>query len=195
MSAGTRTSALRGASSAPKPPSPASSAGGTLAMFGSRPGVDVEIPRTKIGAWMTQASRADVSRIRAEARKHFLELGYAAADLLVSDPDLLHDMNAEIAVRTLAIAVRSPEDHGKPLDTLASWRENVDDEQIAALWTDYKAFVDLVDPIGAQGDPLSEHELAQLESAAKKKDVGLLMSFGLRKLALYAITSVAPPAS
>lgn len=169
--------------------------GALAAALGSRPGIDVVIPRTTIAGWMTLVGRADTSRIRAEANAHFAAAGYSAEQLAAKTSDLFHDWNAEIAVRTLALAVRDPAEHDKALDSLEAWRENIDDEQIASLWRAHQELVEREDPIGSDTAALTDHELVQLESAAKKKDFDLLMSFGLRKLAIFATTSVAAPAS
>lgn len=159
-----------------------------------RPGVAIVIPRTHIAAWMTLVRRGATSMIRSDVRKHFLELGYSPADLLAMGGDLVHDYNAEIAVRTLAIAIRTPEDHAKPLDTLQAWRDELDDEQISSLWVEYQSLVERLDPIGADVE-LAPEELAQLEAAAKKKDAAVLISFGLRKLARFAISSGERPSN
>ncbi|HWU86204.1 MAG TPA: hypothetical protein VN253_02970, partial [Kofleriaceae bacterium] len=76
---------------------------------------------------------------------------------------------------------------------LAEWRE-LDDDQVDGLWRDYLDFAARIDPIGHKPD-LTREDVAAIERAAKKAELDLLMSFGSRKLALFAMRSVDPPSS
>ena len=162
---------------------------------GGREHVEVTIPRTTIKGLMRLLSRSERSEVHASARAFML------ASLQTSDPNALltpmsiAEWNAEVAIRTLAVAVRAPEDKLEALDSADTWRDALDDDQVAALYDQYKDLADRLDPIGDDAAPLSEPELAQLDAAVKKKDAAILMSFGSRRLASYMLTLAAPPAT
>lgn len=166
---------------------------GLAELVGARVFVDVTIPRTQVTGKMRLISRAETALVNADARDA-LKLPLDSKSLL--GPGVMEDWLAEVAVRTLAIAVRDPDEIDKPLDDVDTWRELVDDDQIAALWEQYKALAAKHDPLGETGAMLlSEDEITQLTNALKKKDVDLLIGFGSRKLASFMLTSVAPPSS
>lgn len=143
--------------------------------------VDVIIPRTNIRGKMrllrrTEAFETKASAIAAMKRMPDLTWGHSGV--------AREDWNAELAVRTLAIAVRNPADVTKPLDDADAWAELLDDEQIGALFDEYEDMRVRLDPL-AHPVMLSDAEIAQLEAAVKKKDEDLLRSFGLRKLSSF----------
>lgn len=164
-----------------------------VALLGSRVHIDVTIPRTAIRGRMRLCSRSERSAIHAETRLHFSSMGTPVTGATLAEPDVMSEHLAERAVRHLAIAVRDPKDEAKPLLELGSWRD-LDDDQIGALWVTYNDHATKIDPIG-QSTELTVEEVGQLRAAAGKGDVDSLMSFGSRKLAIFATTSVEPPAT
>jgi hypothetical protein len=97
----------------------------------------------------------------------------------------------ERAKRTLAEAVRDPEDHSKPFGTLEQWGK-LDDDVIVACWHVYGDVRDRLDPIGL--DSLTAEDVAQLDAALEKKNATALRSYGVAKLSLYLLTTAARPA-
>jgi hypothetical protein len=162
------------------------------ALAGTRQHVDVAIPRTTIKARMRLVTRTEALSIKADAHRQFQSQALTTPQGV--NPLTVADWNLEIAVRHLAVAVRNPADESSALSTLEEWRE-CDDDQIAALWEQYQDLRDRLDPVGDDATPVTEHELAELELAAKKKAAAVLMSYGSRKLARYVITLVGQPAS
>ena len=181
---------LRGDNTGGDEPS-AIAARGLADLVGARQFIDVTIPRTKIAAKMRLASRSERALIKVATRK---TLGLAMDANALLGPGVMEEWSLEIAVRTLATVVRDPIDVDKPLDEVETWRELLDDDQINGLWNVYQDLAERLDPLGANGVALSDHEHSQLVSALKKKDVDLLSAFGSRKLATFFITTVEPPA-
>lgn len=161
--------------------------------IGSREHVDVTIPRTEIRGKMRLVTRTENAEARGAARKSLKANGVPIDAGQISAPTVIDEWNNEIAVQTLARAVRDPKDKRMPLAPIEDWRDTLDDDQIAALYLEYKDLATRLDPIGATD--LTPHELTVIEDAAKKKDVDSLMSFGSLKLALFMTTSVDRPAS
>ena len=147
----------------------------------------VTVPRTKVAGAMRLLSRRENAQVRAECRQAMAELNLAGPVV-----EGFTEWHEELAVRTLAIAVRSPDNHDAPLALLADWLE-CDDDQINALWEKYQDLEAELDPLGPNGPALSEADAAAIRDAAKKKALTLLMSYGSRKLALALITTAAPP--
>lgn len=179
----------------PTEPADAAKIGAGLAdLLGARLHVDVTIPRTTIAGAMRLVDRTESLAIKAATRKVFQAAGLIteAGNVVETAVD---DWNAEIGVRHLALAVRDPSNHAKPLDSLDEWRQ-CDDDQIAGLWNRYQDLREELDPLGANEDTLklSAADLEMMRAASKKKEHGLLMSFGSRKLAAFAIISAEPPA-
>lgn len=165
----------------------------TAALAG-RVHVPVEIPRTAVKGQMRLVGRSEALQIVSEARELFKSKKLPTEPATLAAAGLLSEWNAEVAVRHLAIAVRRPDDASRPLESLDEWRE-CDDEQISALWEQYKDLQDRIDPL-AKLD-LGDADRAAIEAAAKKKpaEVDLLTSYGSRRLALYVISTVAQPST
>lgn len=172
---------------------PASVVGSAIAeTLGARAHIDVMIPRTDVAGKLRLVDRAEALEIKAAVRALFKR-----KDLLDGEgnviPLAVDDWNAEIAVRHLSVAIRNPDDVTKPLDTIDEWRM-CDDEQIGALWHRYQDYRDLTDPLGDHDIALSDADVSMMREAVKKKEPSVLMSFGSRKLAIFLLTSAAPPA-
>lgn len=164
-----------------------------LAGAGCQVHVDVEIPGTGIKARMRVLTRAESLQVKADALALFKERGMLNRDgsIAAAAGD---DWKCELAVRHLAIAVRKLDSEvDEPLAPLDDWRDELTDEQISGPWDRYQDLLAQIDPLGEHTiDRLTAGDVAMIESASKKKDVVLLRSFGLHKLALYAITTGAP---
>jgi hypothetical protein len=160
--------------------------------LGARVHIEITIPRTEIKAVMRLCSRREEFEAKAEARRAMLEAGYPVDANAVTALGASEQWLAEVMVRMIAIAVRDPADPTKPLASLEDW-QNCDDTQLVALWSLYQDHEHRIDPLGAAA--LTSEEQDALIAASKKKDVDLLMAFGSRRLALFAITSAFPPAS
>lgn len=166
-----------------------------LSGAGRRLHVDVEIPGTELKGRMRLLSRDEAVQVKADAFALFKERGLVNRDGSIAAA-AHDDWKCEVAVRHLAIAVRDPEDTDQELAPVDDWRAELSDEQISGPWDRYQDLVAEIDPLGdASIDQLSNTDVERIRDAAKKKDAVLLRSFGLHKLALYAITSAAPPAS
>lgn len=156
--------------------------------IGARRFTPVAIPRTPYKGQMRLVARAEIATLKAEARKFLAGKGLPLDNALASGAE---EWDNELAVRFLAIAVRHPTRPDIPLAALDEWRE-LDDDQLDALWREYNDWAAQIDPIGSKPD-LTPEEVAGLSAAAKKGQLDLLMSFGSRKLALYATRSAVPP--
>lgn len=154
--------------------------------------VDVVVPRTSVAGKMRLVTRAERFEATAEARKALEAAGFPVDVSAAAALGANEQWHNELGVRLLAIAVRDPANTDRALASLEEWRE-CDDDQLDAMWVRYQDLAAEFDPLGA--GTLTEADAAAIASAAKKKDAGLLMSYGSRKLALYAISSAAPPAS
>lgn len=146
--------------------------------------IDVTIPRTDIAGKMRLLSRVELLAVKREAIAAMAKFPEASWSLTGVARE---DWNAELAVRTLAVAVRDPSDVTQPLDDVDQWREQLDDEQIGALADTYEDLRIQLDPL-AEPIALTEAEIDALDQAVKKKDVDLLRSCGLRKLWTYTLT-------
>lgn len=161
-------------------------------MIGARRHVDIVVPRTEIRGKMRLCSRAEELEANADARRTMIEAGFPVDTGAHSALGGTIHWSLEVAVRMLAVAVRELENTERALASVDEWRE-CDDQQILALQTRYQDLVAELDPLGANA--LTDGQLAGLTAAAKKKDADLLMAFGSRLLALFAITSADQPAS
>ena len=99
------------------------------------------------------------------------------------------------AVRSLALAVRDPEDHSRPFGTLAEWAGTDEDpgvgaDIIAAAWHVYGDVREQLDPMPGV---ITDELLAQVAAAVQKKNPTLLRSFGVSMLAHYLVTTAARP--
>jgi hypothetical protein len=178
---------LRAQPPAPPAPDPERRAALAVSVLEARVHRTVTVPRTQVTGAMRLLSRRENAQVRAEVRQVLEALG-----LTGHAAEGFTEWHQELAVRTLATAVRSPADHGAPLAPLADWLE-CDDDQINALWERYQDQEAELDPLGANGPPLSDADIAQIQDAAKKKAAEVLMSFGSRKLALALISTADLP--
>jgi hypothetical protein len=158
--------------------------------MGTRVHVPVTIPRTQVSGSMRLLSRSEQLAVKTEAILALKKI----PDVMWMAGVAREDFNAELAIRTLAIAVRDPVDPKLALDDVQAWRDLLDDEQIGAVYHQYEDLRVQLDPLG-EAVALTEEEFRAIEAAVKKKDASLLMRFGLRKLALFATTLGEPPAS
>lgn len=164
------------------------------AMLGARTFVEVTIPRTNIRARMRICSRKEELEAKAAARHAMAEAGFPIDHQALTALGAHEQWLGEVMVQIIAVAVRDPDPkQDRALATLDDWRE-CDDMQLVELWNAYQDLLQQLDPVGAKV-VLSTEDLASLTAAAKKKDADLLMLFGSRKLALFAISSACPPAS
>lgn len=153
---------------------------------GARVHVEVTVPRTAIRGQMRVLSLHEQAAIRYEAREFLL------GKKLVEPLNAYREWHEEMAVRTLAVAVRNPHDLDDTLATLEAWSQ-CDEGQIDPLWQRYKDLQESLDPLGRER--MDEAEYLAMQDAAKKKDVSLLMSYGSSKLAAFAISTVGQPSS
>lgn len=161
--------------------------------LGSTVHVDIVIPKTSTRAKLRICKRSEISAARAETRRYLEAEGFPVDATAVTSLGSGDEWQYELSVRIIATAVRDPKDPTRALASIEEWREECDDDQIAALMKMYDDHCEREDPIGQAS--LTEAELAQLVAAAKKKDADSLMAFGSRKLALFAITSANLPAT
>lgn len=169
----------------PTDPKPSASSFAGM-VHSSRTHVDVTVPRTTIAGKMRILSRHECAMVRYEARAFLLGRG------LTEPLNTYREWHEELAVRTLAVAVRNPANIGDTLATLEAWSQ-CDDGQIDALWQRYQDLQDEIDPLG--NAKLSEREMLEMQAAAKKKDGDLLRSYGSSRLAAFAITLAEPPST
>jgi hypothetical protein len=160
---------------------------------GTRMHVDVTVPRTTIAGKMRLLS----SREMTEAKLGTL---YALEQMT---PPVNKDTPSHLYVQVwnttfnafvVSVAVRNPLDTTQPLAGLEEWREQCDDDQIVALFVKYNDLAERLDPLG-DTITLSIEEIAELSAAAKKKHADTLLSFGSRKLALFAISTADQPST
>lgn len=153
---------------------------------------DVTVPRTKFRGKLRLLKRSEEATVRSEVRREL-----AAQGITTDRPgqlELYPEWNEERVLHVLAFAVRHPLDPARALATIEEWGE-CDDMQLGALWQAYKDLEAELDPLGPTAPGLTPGELEELKAAAGKGDVDLLMSYGSRKLALFARSSASPPAS
>lgn len=149
----------------------------------------VTIPRTNYKGRMRVVSRAETFRIKTEARKYFTDEKMPLDNHAAFGAE---EWSNEIAIRTLAVAIRNPRDVTLELAPLAEFRD-LDDDQVDKLWIDYRDFRAQVDPLGF--GELSDADFAAMVAAAKKKQPELLIGFGSSKLVLFAMRLAEPPTS
>lgn len=165
-----------------------------MALAGGRAWRDIKVPRTTLVARMRLVTRAEALQLKSDVRRTFADAKLPIDLQALAAGAALDEYNAEVAVHHLAVAIRKP-DVDAPLLDVEAWRNNCDDDQIAAMWHDYQSFAQQVDPLGAGLETLSEADLAAIRAAAKKKDQTLLMSYGSRALASCLATLVDQPVS
>ena len=147
---------------------------------------DVDLPvlgKAKLrllGHHEEQAVNDELARWLAGKREGGLELAGAG-------------VTAERAVRTLAIAVRSPIDPALPFGSADEWA-TLDHGVIGAAWSRYEDLQEELDPCRDDVE-LSEAERAEIAHAVKKNSHTLLITFGAAKLTGYLLSSASQPAS
>lgn len=100
-------------------------------------------------------------------------------------------LEGERALRTLAVAVRDPDDHAQPYGTLAEWGA-LDPSLVTACWHVYSDVSEELDP-GVQ--PLTPAQITTIGAAVAKKNFALLRSFGTNALASYLLSTAEQPAT
>ena len=163
---------------------------GLADVIGARVHVDVVVPRTQIAGKMRLLSRSEMGEARVATLHALAQLGI---DKATPSHIFVEEWNAEFNARVLSLAVREPKDATRQLASIEEWRE-CDDDQIVALFVQYNDLANKIDPLGETVE-LTPDEIAAMTSAAKKKLADTLLSYGSRKLALFAISLAAPPAS
>jgi hypothetical protein len=156
--------------------------------IGARVFVPVTIPRTTYKGQMRLVSRREMFELKAAVRRFFSEQGVPLDNHAAFGAE---EWTNEEVTRLLAVAVRNPRDPRLQLADVEEWRE-LDDDQIDALWREYQDHAARIDPIGHKPD-LTPEDVAGIRGAAKKGELALTMSFGSRKLALYAMHSLTEP--
>lgn len=178
---------LRPKGSAASPPEPGTAESRLgLALVGGRRHVDIEIPRTR------PVARGKLRRLtRAEEERVSYDLGEWLEQVKRSGmpPPLRAELDAQEAVRTVALAVRDPADQEKPLATLEEWGQ-ADDGQVGDV---YRRYLDMV----AESDPfhgdLDAGVRAEITEAVKKKDATRLLAFGAKPLTAFLLGQESPP--
>lgn len=158
-------------------------------VLGAREFVDVVVPRTSIAGRMRLLSRRENNEARLATLHALAAMGI---DSKTSSSIYVDEWNAEFNARILSTAVREPKDIDKPLADIEDWRQ-CDDDQITALFVQYNDLAYKIDPL-ANPSELAKDEIDAMSSAAKKKLADILLSYGSRKLALFAITLADQPA-
>lgn len=170
-------------------PDPAPTKLGSLSILAGR-GEFVEIPL--LGrAWMQLVPHRNRNEIEGAVR-HELEAHQIRIEPSATGHRLAFD--AEIAVQTLARAVRDPDDptHKTPFGTLAEWAD-LDEDVITAAWHVYNDTRYRLNPLDSI--QLSEADLEGIRFAIQKKSAPLLRCFGVARLSLYLLTTESLPAS
>lgn len=177
--------------SGPRKPIDGPLADAIVDLVGARVHIDITIPRTSIAARLRTVSRRELSEARAETRAYLKESGFPVDANALGSVGCHDEYQHELLTRILAVAIRDSKNTELALASLDDWRD-CDDDQLEALWRTYEDHRISIDPIGAGVLTAAEH--SAIESAAKKKDVDLLIGFGSRRLAVFLSTSVDPPA-
>jgi hypothetical protein len=157
-------------------------------LAGSRVFVDVTIPRTTVTGKMRLLTDSEEEQVNFEIAR-WLKAAEVEETYLVAAGGL--PVSTARARHTLALAIRDGSDPGRPLGTLAEWRE-CDHSQLGQLWRQYEDLIVQLDPAVVE---LTPHERAEIMAAVKKKDASLLLPCGAAKLTAFLLTTVAPPAS
>lgn len=160
--------------------------------LGASPHIDIVIPRTQVAGKMRLPKRSERFEATSAARQALKEAGFPIDATAATALGAQEQWHYELGVRLLAVAVRDPNDVSRPLASVEEWRE-CDDDQLDATWERFEDLQAQLDPMEA--GTLSQADAIAIAAASKKKDVVLLMSFGSRKLALFATTSESLPAN
>jgi hypothetical protein len=154
---------------------------------------DVAVPRTQVKGRMRLLTRAETAQVNVDLRREMADR-YHLTEPTPGMFEAFAEYREERVLRTIAVAMRDPADPSRPLADLDEWA-TCDDQQLVALWEAYKDLQDELDPLGPSAPGLTGEEVAALKAAAGKGEADLLMSYGSRRLALFVITSAAPPPS
>lgn len=151
---------------------------------GARVGRDVELPRLGraycelVGA--RSAGAIDIAAMRAvqaQAEKEGLDV--------VADPTTLTMLiENERAVRSLAVAMRDPDDHSKQFGTAEEWGA-LDVRLVSACWEKYGDVEQEFDPFVATLTPEAKQ---MIDAALAKKNSMLLRSLGTATLVIYMLS-------
>lgn len=160
---------------------------------GGRAHAEITVPRTEIRGRMRIISRSELAEVKRETRKYFADAKMPCDPNTLAAAGYLEEWNLEIVARVLAIAIRDPKDESLQLATVEDWRD-CDDDQLDQLYARYQDYREEIDPLGPSSK-LSAEQCLAIADLAKKGEASLLMQFGSWKLALFAISSAAPPAS
>ncbi len=136
-------------------------------------------------AWVELPGAVVWEEVQITARR---ELAAAGLELEIGSAEVFE---MKLARYTLARAVRDPNDHAAPFGTLEEWGE-LDPDVINTAWQVFGDVRERLDPMSLA---LDDAERIAIEIALKKKDGPLLRSFGITKLAIYMLTTAAPPSS
>lgn len=147
---------------------------------GARAGMEVELPKLGRAYIELIGSRVAQNIDQSAIKSLHAELGDSVAGSFVGGM-----LEFERAIRTLAEAVRDPDDHSKPFGTRGEW-ESLDAGAVNACWHVYGDVVEQLDPIDA---PVTADELRTIRAAVEKKSPMLLRSFGVAKLSRYLLTT------
>ena len=158
-------------------------------MVGSRLHIDVVVPRTTVKGRMRLVSRAELFEVQAETRQALTDAGFPVDASALTALGAGEQWQYELIARVLSKAVRDPRDESRELCSVPDWRE-CDDDQLAALYQQYKDLAQRLDPLGQGSAVLTQELVAELTACAKKKDADLLISFGSLKLANFILTLV-----
>lgn len=144
-------------------------------------GLDVDLP--KLGkVHMQLLGHIDVQAVEAETHRAMTARGMQL-DLINAQ-----SYEAERAVRTLAIATRTVEDHGRAFGNLEEWLQ-IDSDLLVACWHAYGDVREQLDPIPATFD---DDMAARIAGAVEKKNGAALRSCGAVMLSAYLLTTDAP---
>lgn len=100
--------------------------------------------------------------------------------------------DSERTARTLAWAVREPDNIAERFGTLEEWL-SLDIDMVNACGIIYADVRERLDPIGLP--TLSKDDFEEIRATLEKKDLRHLRSFGVAKLSLYLATTAGQPAS
>lgn len=120
------------------------------------------------------------TRVEAETRAFMASIGM---ELTL---DTAEHFEMQRCIRTLAEAIRDPDDLGKPLGSPADWAEHLTDDQLVHLWREYATWREYSAPLDG---PLTDEDFAGIEAALAKKDRAALRWFGSSRLASFMLST------
>jgi hypothetical protein len=154
----------------------------SAALAGRQVFVDVELPRLGLRGKMRLIGAGRTLDIEGQVVAAMASRG------LTQDVLTQGDYETERALRTLAEAVRDPDDVTKPLGTVDEWAV-LDIDAIAEVWRAYGDLREQHDPVAAE---ITAADWAAIREALEKKSAAALRFFGVRKLAVFMTTSGGP---